>query len=57
MSPIFRALVWGHIGANKLRSAVTVLAVDPAIQKSALQQLRAEKGVRLAESLIVEPAR
>jgi putative ABC transport system permease protein len=27
VSPVFRALVWGHIGANKLRSAVTVLAV------------------------------
>ena len=27
MSPVFRALVWGHIGANKLRSGVTVLAV------------------------------
>ncbi len=27
MSPVFRALVWGHVGANKLRSAVTVLAV------------------------------
>ena len=27
MSPVFRALVWGHIAANKLRSGVTVLAV------------------------------
>ena len=27
MNSVFRALVWGHIGANKLRSAVTVLAV------------------------------
>jgi len=27
VSPVFRALVWGHIGANKLRSGVTVLAV------------------------------
>ncbi|HEV8020817.1 MAG TPA: FtsX-like permease family protein [Candidatus Lustribacter sp.] len=27
MNPAFRALVWGHIGANKLRSAVTLLAV------------------------------
>ncbi len=27
MSPVFAALVWGHIGANKLRSGVTVLAV------------------------------
>ena len=27
MSTVFRALVWGHIRANKLRSGVTVLAV------------------------------
>jgi putative ABC transport system permease protein len=27
VSPVFRALVWGHIRANKLRSGVTVLAV------------------------------
>jgi putative ABC transport system permease protein len=27
VSPVFAALVWGHIGANKLRSGVTVLAV------------------------------
>ncbi|HEY5349201.1 MAG TPA: FtsX-like permease family protein [Candidatus Lustribacter sp.] len=27
MSSVFRALVWGHIGANKLRSGVTVLAI------------------------------
>jgi putative ABC transport system permease protein len=27
VSPVFAALVWGHIGANKLRSFVTVLAV------------------------------
>lgn len=27
MSAVFGALVWGHIGANRLRSAVTVLAV------------------------------
>jgi putative ABC transport system permease protein len=27
VSEVFRALVWGHISANKLRSAVTVLAV------------------------------
>lgn len=27
MSSVFGALVWGHVGANRLRSAVTVLAV------------------------------
>jgi putative ABC transport system permease protein len=27
VSPVFRALVWGHIRANRLRTAVTVLAV------------------------------
>ena len=27
MSAVFRALVWGHLGANKLRTAVTILAV------------------------------
>ena len=27
MSAVFRALVWGHLGANKLRTAVTIIAV------------------------------
>jgi len=27
VSAIFRALVWGHLGANKLRTGVTILAV------------------------------
>ncbi len=27
MSAVFRALVWGHLGANKLRTAVTIVAV------------------------------